>query len=458
MRFARRIIITILAGLLLIVAACWGYWTYRQYRAGQTPVPRDATSLVRIHIDGIIRDIAWNALSNGTSYPDTAVAHPAFRTKQLQKLQMPIPASVFLYQVDHPLRSEFPDVYFGSLAVDDSTGMAAWLRDNLAMDITIGTQGTIASTSHAVAIIRPDRMLLALSPTKLNADRSALVDVLANVLQEYGGAIAVSESHLGDILHDNGQLAGRGAREFSIGFETGIITFSVPNALASPLRQLEPTPHFSDSNAVSLWVQDSLTNFLSNKTIRIGSYTVQGDSLLRHYGGRMVLEWKSTTTQQDTVVNYDYDDNFELMEMQEVIEKAVPEIYWSVQADTAFIGYLQHCGVMEPSGTAVAGGAFPLYKLGTSPLPTDYVQFHTATEARELPPPADQDRTALYLRVDFNRLQVPELPERLVPFREAANILELTGRPTSTGSITIRGTLRMKNHLVHSLVQLLNLI
>ena len=458
MKIVKRIIIAVLAVLLLVVAGCWAYWAYRQYRAAQTPVPRDATSLVRIHIDGIIRDIAWNALSNGTSYRDTAAAHPAFRTKQLQELRMPIPASVFLYQVDHPLRNEFPNVYYGSLAVDDSTGVAAWLRDNLAMDISSDTQGTIASASHSLAIIQPDRILLALSPTKLNAGRSGLVDVLANVLQEYGGHVAVSESHLGDILHDNGQLSGRGAREFSIGFKAGMITFSVPNALASPLRQLEPTPHFSDSNAVSLWVQDNPTNFLSNQTIRIGSYTVQGDSLLRHYGGRMVLEWKGTTTQQDTVVNYDYDDNFELVEMQEVIEKTVPEIDWSVQADTAFIGYLQRSGVIEPSGTAVASEAFPLYKLGVSPLPPDYVQFHTTTEAQELPPPTDQDRTALYLRVDFNRLQVPELPVRLVPFMKAADILELSGQPTSTDSATIGGTLRMKDRRLHSLVQLLKLI
>src|SRR5690606_2717345 len=117
MRIIKRVIISVLAVLLLIVAGCWGYWTYRQHRAAQTPVPRDATSLVRIHVDGIIRDIAWNALSNGTAFRDTAAAHPAFRTKQLQKLRMPIPASVFLYQVDHPMRSEFPNIYFGSLAV-----------------------------------------------------------------------------------------------------------------------------------------------------------------------------------------------------------------------------------------------------------------------------------------------------------------------------------------------------
>ena len=463
MAIVKRIILIALAILLLLVAAGWGYWTYRQYRAGQTMIPRDATSVVRVHVDGILRDIAWNALRHGTSYRDTAASHPAFRTKMLQDLHMPIPASVFLYQVGHGSRNEFPDVYFGSLAVDDSTGMAAWLHDNLGMDITAAPQGTVASSSHALVVIQPGRALLALSPKKLgsgDAGNEALVDVLIGILDAHGGSLAITDSPFADILADDGQLAGRGSRAFSIGFEAGKITFSAPNALAHPLSQLQPTPHFADSNAVSLWVQDSLTGFLAGRSFDIGGHKLQGDSLLRHYGGRMAMEWKGTVMQQDTVVNFDYDDNFELVETQEIMEKPVPEVYWSLQADTALMSYLQGRGIVEESGSAVTREAFPLYKMGASPLPTGYLQFHTAPTQQALPAPTDDgEPLSFYLRINFNRLQIPDLPARLAPLMQAANLLEVSaGQPASAHGATMHGTLQLKDGQLHSLVQLLKLI
>ncbi len=455
MSVAKRVFFITMALLLLTIAICWGYWTYRQYRANQAAIPRNATSVVRIHVDGLIRDIAWNALWNGGHYCDTTGASPrAFNLGRWKRLGISVPANLFLYQVNHSLSGQFPDVYFGSLAVDDAAAFAAWLHDNLHMEMGTSDHGTVASSERAFVVIQRGRAVFALSPSKPQADLALLTEVLVNVLEQ-DGSVAVSKSNFRDIIHDDGQVCIRGAHRFCIDFKKGSASFSGQYETEGISTASAGMPHFTDSNAVSLWVQGNLAGFLSGKRFDIGDHTLQGDSLLSHYKGRAVLEWKGTITQQDTMINYDYDDNFDPVETLEVIDKPVPEIYCSLGADTALIGYLQAQGVLEIPDNTVNRGVLPLFRVGVSALPPDYVQFHTASEPLAPPVPSGQGRDLLYLRVDFNKLLISDFLPVVAPHLQAFDVLELSGKPATDNRAVINGTLRMKNPQLHSLVQLL---
>lgn len=456
MSTAKRVLFVALSFLLLITAIGWGYWTYRQYLASQTPIPREATSVVRIHVDGLIRDIAWNALWNRAHYRDTTEKpSSAFDLTQWKQLGIPIPANLFLYQVNHRLSNAFPGVYFGSLAVDDSTRFTAWLHDNLGMEIRSGEYGTVALSDRALVIVQSKRALLALSPTKAKADLALLTDVLTTVLQAYGGNVALSKSQFAEIMRDDGQVSGRGIHPFTIDFRKGLVAFSGQYEMDNIPDRPENMPGFADSNAVSLWVQGGLAGFLSGRQFEIGGHTLHGDSLLRHYNGHAAAIWNGAVTQQDTIVNFDYNDDFELVEVQEIVDKSVPEIYCSLHADTALIGYLRAQGVIEAPGNTVNRDVFPLFRLDVSPLPPDHVQFHTAEEARPLPASSGRNSALLYLRADFNKLYRPDWPAGLLPYIQAVDLLELSGQPASGNHVAIHGTLRMKNLRLHSLVQLL---
>lgn len=460
MALAKRIFFVATGLILLIAAVCWGYWTFRQYRANQTPIPRDATSVVRIHVDGLIRDIAWNALWNSAAYDrdTTEQSSTTFSLEKWKQPGIPIPANLFLYQVNHPLSAQFPDVYFGSLAVDDSARFSAWLHDNLGMAISNSERGTVAYSEQALIIIQPNRALFALSPSKPKVDLIRLADVLTNVLQQFGGDVAVSKSDFREIIHDDGQVNGRGTHhQFSINFKKGLLTFVGQHNMEYAPNQLKSTPHFASSNALSLWVQGSLTAFLSGRQFDIGGHALHGDTLLHHYKGNIALEWKGTVIQQDTIVNFDYDDNFELVETQEIVDKSVPEIYCSVLADTGLTGYLRAQGVLETPGNTINREVVPLFRLGVSRLPSGYMQFHTANEPLAPPAPSNRSGELLYLRVDFNQLQLPDVPTDLVRYMQLVDLLELSGQPTSANEVAIHGTLRMKDSRLHSLVQLLGL-
>ncbi len=459
MAVAKRVLFVALGLILLIAAVGWAYWTYRQFRANQAPIPRNATSVLRIHVDGLIRDIAWNALWNGVAYRDTTKQRSTtFSIKQWKQLGIQIPANLFLYQLDHARSNEFRNIYFGSVGVVDPAAFAAWLQDELGMEIGNGEHGTVASSERALVVIQPQRALFALSSTKPKTSLTHLTDVLANVLEQYGGNVAVNKSDFHEIIHDKGQVSGCGTHRFAIDFKKGMVAFNGWYEMDYAPNRRKGKPHFADSNAVSMWVQSGLTGLLAGKEFDIGGHTVQGDSLLVHYGGSIALEWKGTVTQQDTIVNFNYDDNFELVETAEIVDKSVPAIYCSLLADTALIDYLQAQGVLDTPGNIVNRDVFPLFRLGVTVLPSGFVQFHTAGDALSLPQQTDHEgHDLLYVKIDFNKLQVPGLPAYLAPYMEMADFFELSGHPASANQLAVQGTLRMEDARVHSLVQLLAL-
>ncbi|MGV3762904.1 hypothetical protein [Parapedobacter sp.] len=458
MTVAKRLLFAALGFILLAAATCWGYWSYRQYRAGQTPIPRNATSVVRVHVDGLIRDIAWNALWNGAADRDTMAQAPAeFSLKAWKQLGIRIPANIFLYQVEHALASQFPSVHFGSLVVDDSTAFTKWLREKLGMEISSSKHGTIARSARALVVVQSTRALFALSPTVPRADLTALTEILANVLQQQGGQVAVSKSDFSEIIYDSGQVSGSGTHRFSIDFRKGSIAFNGSFETDYLPDRQEKTPHFADSNAVSLWIQERPAAFISGRQWDFGGYTLHGDRLLGYSKGPIIMEWKGTVTQQDTIVEFEYDDNFELVEIQRVVNKSVPEIYCSVLARTGLTDYLQAQGVLDTSTHTINRNALPLFRLGVSTLPSGYVQFHTARGPHPLPTPSNRSNELLYLRVNFDRLTQPGLPAGLAPYLQTMDLLELSGKPVTANKVGVHGTLYMKDGRRHSLIQLLTI-
>lgn len=459
MTFVKRLLSVAIGTILLIVAVCWGYWMYRQYQANQTPIPRDATSVIRIHVDGLIRDIAWNALWNRTDEQETTEQRSTvFQLKQWKQLGIQIPASLYIYQVDHARSKASPDVYFGSVVVDDSAAFTTWLHEKLGMKISHGAKHAMASSGHALVVIQSERALFALSPTELQADLTSLADLLVTGLPQHSDHVPVSESAFHEIVHDSGQISGRGTSQFSIDFKKGRVAVNSWHHVADVPGRLENTPHFADSNTASLWAQGVFTTFLAGKSFNLGDHVLHGDSLLAHGNGPLAMEWKDTVTQQDTVVNFEYDDNFELVETQEFVDKSVPEIYFSIRADTGLTDYLRAQGILDTPGNTIDRDVLPLFRLGVSTLPSGYVQFHTASAPLVPPTLSDRPPALLYLLVDFNKLQLPDVPTDFVPYLQAMDRFELSGLPISANEVSVRGTLRMKDPRVHSFVQLLRLL
>lgn len=452
----RRILIVI-GVLLVFVGSGWGYWAYRQYRSYQTLIPGDATAVVRIHVDALIRDIAWNAWWNPAYYSgvsrDTTSAIDRDKWKQTG---MDIPANLFLYQVEHPLSGTFPKVYFGSIALTDTASFSGWLSNRLHMPIQRDSLGEFAIGDHIVVITKGKRAFFAFTPTKPMADLSLLRKTVWS-LSTSKNFTPVSKSPFGDISDAKGHISIKDGHVSSFTFHTGEVVFSSAHTLDNPPTLDEKIPDFPDSNAVSLWLQDIPSGWLARKQFRIGPNTLHGDSLLVHGKGSVAFVWNGTVTQQDTVISYDYDENFVMQERVELTEKPAPALYLTLTAGDGLNRYLQVQGILDPGTHRVNREILPLYQVKTSSLAGGYLQFHTADSAAELPALRAINQQFLFLRINFERIDPLALPSAISPVVAICSSLEASGYCEDSNRIAIRGKLRMKDRRINSLIQLLGI-
>ena len=451
-----RRVISIIAGIVLLVAAAgWSYLAYRQYRSYQTLIPWAATSVIRIQVDALATDIAWNALWNADHYRGSPLeGRVGVGRKSWNRMGIAIPANVFLYQIDHPQSAAFPDVFFGSLPLADSAAFAGWLASESGMQVRQDTLGTVALSEQAVIRFKAQEVLFALSPARAAKDLHLLTGVLDTLLLPRA-SVPVSESPFSEIQHRDGHLCILGKYDAAVDFKKGAVLFSVRRETDPALAAGGHSPHFADSNAASLWFQGPLNGLLSGRQFHIGTHTLHGDSLLSHYRGRMVMEWRGTVIQQDTVIGYDYDENFNMIERQEVVERRIPAIYLSLLADTGLRHYLQTQEILNATGNGINRDVFPLFQVGVGQLDDGYLRFHTAPSA-DAPPEADRGgHGRFHLSVNFSKMNMQEIAPLAAPFIQRFDRLEAHGQTAADRQQRIRGKLLMKDQRINSLVQLL---
>lgn len=452
----RRAIFIISGLVLLTLAAAWAYWTYRQYRSYQTLIPRSATSVIRIQTDALARDIAWNSLWHAEYYSSSpGKRHIGFDRKTRKQMGITIPANIFLYQTNHTLSEAFPDIFFGSLPLTDSAALVAWLDKQLGMQISRDALGTVALSERAIILIKERQALFAISATRPTRDLRLLTEQLSTILHP-DASVSVSKSPFREIQRLDGHLCILGKHQAAVDFEKGKVLFSVRLEGDAPNLK-ERTPNFADSNAVSLWFQGPLTDLLEDRQFHIGTHILHGDSLLSHYDGHMVVEWKGTIIQHDTIISYDYDENFEMTERLEILEKPAPQIHASLSVDTGLRHYLQKQRILPIAGDAISRDVFPLYQVKVASVADGYLQFHTARSFAPLPKPGPKgEYNRLKLRVNFDQLDLQDIAPLAVPFVEALSSLEASDYSGDTRMV-IHGKLLMKNQRINSLAQLIML-
>jgi len=453
----KRALLIVSGFLLLTVAAFWSYSAYQQYRSYQTLIPKNATSVIRIDVDALIKDLAWNALWNPAYYWGEPKGESLRLDRKIgQEMGIAIPANLFLYQTEHPASAADANTYFGTVRLTDTAAFGRWLSDRLHMQVHEDTIGKVAFVDHALVVYDAERAFFALAPQKLRPDAR-----LRNTLQALSASkewVPISDSRFVGIKRTDGHVIRLSTEGLvAVEFKKGEIGFSWEQEVSSSLASPKTAPDFPESNAVSFWMQGILDEWLMGRQLRLGEHILHGDSLLRHCQSSLVMEWKGTVAQRDTIVSYDYDENFIMHEREEHVEKIVPELYLSVSAGDGFTRYLQAQGIVDSNGQAVNREAIPLYQLATSIIGDGYLQFHTAELPRQLPRQRDAGNDVLYLRIQFGNIDPRTIPSGLARYLQVGDYLELTGRQLRENRVVLQGNLRMRDRRINSLAQLLTM-
>lgn len=450
----KQIFFIVTGFLLLVIAVAWGYEAYRQHRSYQTPIPTKASAVVRIGVDALLVKLAWNALWNGDYYRDEQGKPVEFDRDTWSQSGMVIPANLFLYQLISSAHDATAGVYFGSVPLTDSAEFSKWLGGQPTLLVEQDTLGTFAHSEYILAGYDADRVFFALSPQKITP-ALPLIREKIHALMTSPEWTAVGKGPFQDIRKLSGHIAMTGEYRTAIEFKNGRVLFSVVHALENPSVAEAGRPQFPDSNTASLWIA-GVPSFLAGKLFEIGPYTWHGDSLLKYDNGNLMMEWKGTVIQQDTVISYDYDDDFVMQERKELIEQSVPEIYLSMAASEGLLDYLRTQGIVDPQG--LSREAMPLYHVGISAIDGDFLQLHTADHYSDIPKQRPATDDALYLRVNFGRMDSTSISSVFTPYIQLFDYLEASGQRTDEKKVTTHGVLRMRNTRINGLMQLVNAV
>ena len=410
--------------------------------------------MVRIGVDALLVDVAWNALWNRTYYSGEQTEDPLeFSRNSWSQTGIIAPANVFLYQLDLSAQGVPTEVYFGSLPLTDSAEFAKWAHTQPVLHIQQDTLGTFLYSEYILAVYDANRVYLALSPQKNTSARSAIRKA-THTLMASEQWTTVEESSFRDIRKLNGDLVSMGTQQTTIEFKNGQIRFSLVHPLPHRSVANAGIPQFPASNTASFWMA-GLPSFLAGKTFQLGPFVLAGDSLLKYDRGNLMLEWKGTVMQQDTVISYDYDDNFEMQERKALIEKPAPEVYLSIAASNGLSDYLRAEGILTAQG--VSREVMPLYQIGVNHVNRNFLQLHTAPVSSAIPKQGSATDDFLYLRVRFEQIDSTVVSPLLTPYLQLFDTLEATGkRVDGAESGNTFGTLFMCNTRINSLVQLVN--
>lgn len=430
----KRFLGIVLSVLLLVVLLAWSYVSYKQKASYQALIPEHTTALIRVDVYRVYRSLAGSL----------------FRQQKTKRPKFPegisVPANIFCYTVkDAP-----PNTLFTILPVDDAQALAESLQQ-LGFHQTAATSGniTFAENSNRSCVLAYDNKHVAIA---LLPGKAALQQVLVGLLQQEH-MIAVAKSRFSKIKEQDGHitfLTDQGQGQLS--FEQGTIVASLEWQTKGMVGKGLPLPTPGKDDALNLYWLGDATRWLQGKQFTADSVHLSGDSLLAAHPRGFILNIGATIVQLDSVVTYDYNDDFEKVATVTVQEHRVPDIRLQLLADTSLYSYLQRAGIVLKDSNTLQRNVFPLYKVYTGTT-KERLWAGTSNQAPATVVPA-QGPFVFYLQADFGRLQqIPDLAwlsRYTQPYRQ----IHASARPIHDNRVELHVRLDCKNADESALLQL----
>ncbi|WP_343524441.1 hypothetical protein [Pedobacter sp.] len=434
--------------LLFVFFAC--ICKYRTYQAEQTAIPKSAISLIQINVDELYKTIAANMLSHPVYYfksdfkKNTAAAGPRKLVTGLS-----IPASIYLYNLaDKPA-----DAIFSSLEIKSISDFENFIKNVLHLQVTKKTEGiNIAKSQLGNLVICYNHKAAAFAITTRAEN---LEPDLLGILNKKN-TVKASESRF------KAQLAIKKHVVFSnsghngwIDFRNGQIDFGDVLSSADILPANQSFQHQQNTgNTVNFSLNANFKQGL-NKAYRFKNFSLEWDSLLKYYKGNLDVEWTNSVTQTDSVITYEYNDNFEKVEKVSFRKSEIPNFVIRINADTkGLMRYLDHQNIVNKDSATLNKAIFPLFKVFVKHTDQQFV----------LSSKKDTKSTASYtksdnlfmLNINFQKLN-KQINQSLIN-RYLKNLAQLSvsGKADESGKINIRGALGMSNKDINSLYLLLS--
>ncbi len=361
--------------LVLIGLSVLGYWGYKKGKNTRSLVGKihtDADWVLKINVHTIKETVVLDALTSPGFYYDQI----SFSSGEEEKDSLAdngidfTPFNLVLYTVP-----TVKNTAFGTFEIDASEDFEIFIGRELASrNIPIehnaehGYRWAVAKKQKTVLAWNQAKLIIAMSPEIIQENLAVIFkDILTDdkTIQDTSHPLVQTLSDIDDHI---ALIAGDS--RININFEDGEALID-GNILTRHTNRFSPevTVEAMDEASFQVHFDANFQEQANKKDVQqlLGSFSffeknnLDVSEILDRTNGFFSLAVKGTTVQTDTVVTYEYDDNFEKIAKKTAQEKIVPKLHLNIgAANESLQSYLQERGavtnqkVFEP---------FPLYQL-----------------------------------------------------------------------------------------------
>jgi hypothetical protein len=345
--------------ILLLLFLFWGIGLYRQYTSYKDVIHRNAGTVIKVGVDNWLEKMAFNALANPSYYLKNSKGKRGPSQQRNRNRGFYLPANLFIFNLN-----EDPHTFFTKLKVTDPTAFKAFLKERLGMDhyterngITVGKS---VSNPRIQLAYRSDRAILSFAMK--GGDHSVQ---LCEILEDGNGFLETSDPRIAVLKSMQADI--------SIHHKKGKAYLNFNNGAIEVGAELDSLQNWEVPNKTSYYSStepDGLHIWLAGKwtgpdmgPFHIKYRTIPIDSLLCLSSGYFEMRVQGNTIQNDTIIEYGYDENFEKAEIRTLKERQVPATSLLLEGDADSMVKL-----LNGQGTLWNGylhpGLFPMLQLG----------------------------------------------------------------------------------------------
>lgn len=450
----RRIFFVFIGLSILLLLGAVLFLAYRQRQSYAVTIPQEAASVIRINVDGLVTDILWNALWHPEYYKQHGRAGREEAGRILRgNTGLPVPANLFLYRF-----ADMPSAVFGMLPITDMEEFQAFVRSYDGWAYDGGTMPGRLTLANTLALHTTDTVAFAFFWGGENGQLAAAERHLQDMLQG-SQQVSLSASRFRELKNRKGHINALGDWPLRVDFQRGKIAFSTGAEWDGTLSW-----KLAEGNTGVLQLPLHYWSWAPSNIRQLGSnHVLRGDSLIRYMEGSMVIRWLGVTTQADTVITYDYDEDFNPIETQTTVDRIVPAVYATIPADARELaGYLADQGILDTVSGQVNREIFPLFPVHFNGGDDAQLLFSTVADAgkKQFPPPISShggDSLRLYLNI-AEALGQDVFPAAVARYLAPFSALALKGGGHPADGSAIHGKLTMKEHAINSFVQLYQIL
>ena len=190
----------------------------------------------------------------------------------------------------------------------------------------------------------------------------------------------------------------------------------------------------------------------NSKPLIYKDITIESDSINSYYKGNFAIEMAKSTTQIDSVVTYEYNDDFEKVETLTASEKQVPEINIQLSGKPSKLyNYLESTSIINNG--KLNKEIFPLYQIK---IDTTKNGLYASTNFNKSPTQLEVTNPQVFvLDVDFKKLQDQNPFPIINTYLEKLLTLKIEGNLNTEKTLNVNGKMVLKDEKINSLIQLL---